>query len=157
MPKTSSIRPVVSTQYRFVTDGQKHDDSIYRASTASRGKKGNETRARLKHRPTDAARPPSAGYSISNSSSSRKRSCWRNLSCTVTTPCVKPEMYDICRPEHLTLSGKSPSRTSALPVPDQNPHVTINPNRHLTLITLTLTITRSLIFSFFSLLVRQVC
>jgi len=40
--KTSSIRPVVSTQYRLVadgrTDGQRNDDSIYRASIASRGK-----------------------------------------------------------------------------------------------------------------------
>jgi len=38
MLKTSSIRPVVSTQYRLVTDGRTHDDSIglYRASTALR-------------------------------------------------------------------------------------------------------------------------
>ena len=47
MPKPSSIRPVVSIQYRLVTDrrtdgrtdGWSHDDTIYRASIASRGKK----------------------------------------------------------------------------------------------------------------------
>jgi len=47
VPKTSSIRPVVSILYRLVkdrqTDGQTdrrtHDDSIYRASIGSRGKK----------------------------------------------------------------------------------------------------------------------
>ena len=48
MPKTSAIRPVVSIQHRLVTDrqtdvgtdgghGQTRDDSIYRASIASRG------------------------------------------------------------------------------------------------------------------------
>jgi len=40
--KTSSIRPVVPIQYRFVTDRQTdrrtHDDSKYRVSIASRGK-----------------------------------------------------------------------------------------------------------------------
>jgi len=40
--KTSSIRPVVQIQYRFVTDRQTdrrtHDDSKYRVSIASRGK-----------------------------------------------------------------------------------------------------------------------
>jgi len=39
MPKTSSIRPVVSIQYRLVTDRwthtQTHDDSIYHANIAS--------------------------------------------------------------------------------------------------------------------------
>jgi len=48
MPNTSSIRLVVSIQYRLdrqtdgrtdgQTDGQTHDDSIYRASIASQGK-----------------------------------------------------------------------------------------------------------------------
>jgi len=47
MPKTSSIRPDVSIQYRLVTNGwadgrTQEDDSIYRASIASRGKKMNE-------------------------------------------------------------------------------------------------------------------
>ena len=41
--KTSYIRLLVSIQYRLVTDGQAHDDSIYRANTASRG---NITRQR---------------------------------------------------------------------------------------------------------------
>ena len=36
MPKTSSIRPVVSIQYRLVTDGR--DNSVCHASIASRGK-----------------------------------------------------------------------------------------------------------------------
>jgi len=43
VPKTNSIRPFVSIQYRLLADGQMdrqtHDDSIYRDSTASRGKK----------------------------------------------------------------------------------------------------------------------
>jgi len=45
VPKTSSIRPVVSFQYQLVsvadgqTDGRTHDDSIYRTSIASRGNK----------------------------------------------------------------------------------------------------------------------
>ena len=43
MPKTSSTRPVVLIQYRLVTDrhtdGQTHDDSKFRGSIASRGKK----------------------------------------------------------------------------------------------------------------------
>ena len=42
MPKTSSIRPVVSIQYRLVTDrrmdSRTRDDSIYGAGIASRGK-----------------------------------------------------------------------------------------------------------------------
>ena len=42
MPKANSIRLVVSIQYRLVTDRwtdrQTHDDSIYGASIASRGK-----------------------------------------------------------------------------------------------------------------------
>jgi len=36
--KTSSIYTVVSIQYRLVTDGRAHDDSIFRASIVSRGK-----------------------------------------------------------------------------------------------------------------------
>jgi len=39
MPKTARfISPVVSIQYRLVTDRRTHDDSRYRASVASRGK-----------------------------------------------------------------------------------------------------------------------
>ena len=42
MPKTGSIRPVVSIQHRLATDGQTdgrtHDDSMHRASIASRDK-----------------------------------------------------------------------------------------------------------------------
>jgi len=44
MQKTSSIRLVVSIQYRLVTDGRtdrlrdEHDNSIYRASIVSCGK-----------------------------------------------------------------------------------------------------------------------
>ena len=40
MPKTSSIRPVVSMQCRLVTDRRTHgDDSIYRASITPRSKR----------------------------------------------------------------------------------------------------------------------
>ena len=39
MPKTSSIRPVVSMQCRLVTDRRTHDDSIYRASIRLRSKR----------------------------------------------------------------------------------------------------------------------
>jgi len=38
MPNNTSIRPVVSIQYRLVTDGRTHDDSKYRVSIASRAK-----------------------------------------------------------------------------------------------------------------------
>jgi len=38
MPNNTSIRPVVSIQYRLVTDGRTHDDSKYRVSISSRAK-----------------------------------------------------------------------------------------------------------------------
>jgi len=48
--ETSSIRPVVSIQYRLVTDGwtdrRTRDDSIYRASIVSRGKNPNSKRGK---------------------------------------------------------------------------------------------------------------
>ena len=40
MPKTSSIRPVVSIQYRLVTERRTRDDSTHRAIIASRGENG---------------------------------------------------------------------------------------------------------------------
>ena len=53
MLNTSSIRPVVSIQYRLVTDGdgRTHDDSKYRASIASRGKNCGKTCTRASNIP----------------------------------------------------------------------------------------------------------